>query len=269
MTEINFPSTPDNGDTYLNYVYDSSIPAWKPKAPENISDLSNVVISGDPADNSMLQYDGTNWVAAPGLYFPIGAISVFAGATAPTGFLLCNGQALLKLEYPKLFKVVSGSYNNGSELETEFRLPNLNGRVVVGIDKNNTNFNELGKTGGSKTHTLTLNEMTEHTHIQNAHTHTQDSHAHTQAAHNHGMTIPWMPNNFEAANFGLAFFTTYRNIIAVTGGNNIGTTGVAPAIQANTATNNPNTATNQSNGSNQSHNNIQPYITMNYAIRFE
>jgi microcystin-dependent protein len=40
----------------------------------------------------------------------------------------------------------------------------IKGRVVVGVDENQTEFNETGKLGGEKTHTLTVNEMPEHKH---------------------------------------------------------------------------------------------------------
>lgn len=40
----------------------------------------------------------------------------------------------------------------------------LKGRVCVGLDENDTDFNTIGKTGGEKTHTLTINEMPAHTH---------------------------------------------------------------------------------------------------------
>lgn len=38
------------------------------------------------------------------------------------------------------------------------------GRVLVGLDENDSYFNEIGKTGGETTHTLTIEEMTEHNH---------------------------------------------------------------------------------------------------------
>lgn len=38
------------------------------------------------------------------------------------------------------------------------------GKVLVGIDSTDTDFNNIGKTGGEKTHTLTVNEMPEHSH---------------------------------------------------------------------------------------------------------
>lgn len=45
------------------------------------------------------------------------------------------------------------------------------GRVMVGYDAGQPEFNTVGKQGGSKTHTLKTNEMPSHTHAQNAHNH--------------------------------------------------------------------------------------------------
>lgn len=59
------------------------------------------------------------------------------------------------------------------------------GRVLVGIDAGQTEFDTVEETGGAKTHTLTTAEMPSHTHTQDAHNHTQDAHNHTQDSHNH------------------------------------------------------------------------------------
>jgi microcystin-dependent protein len=59
------------------------------------------------------------------------------------------------------------------------------GRVLVGFNSGETEFNTSEKTGGGKTHTLVANEMPVHTHVQDSHNHTQNSHNHTQDSHNH------------------------------------------------------------------------------------
>lgn len=43
----------------------------------------------------------------------------------------------------------------------------LKGKVCLGLDEDDTNMNTIGKTGGEKTHTLTVNEMPSHTHTLN------------------------------------------------------------------------------------------------------
>jgi hypothetical protein len=40
------------------------------------------------------------------------------------------------------------------------------GRVLVGYDSGDTDFNAAEKVGGAKTHTLTVNEIPSHTHVQ-------------------------------------------------------------------------------------------------------
>ena len=43
------------------------------------------------------------------------------------------------------------------------------GKTLIGVDENDTNFNTVEKTGGEKTHTLTVNEMPSHSHTCNYH----------------------------------------------------------------------------------------------------
>lgn len=63
----------------------------------------------------------------------------------------------------------------------------IKGKVIVGIDEDDNDFNTVNKTGGEKTHTLTVNEMPSHNHTQNAHNHTIGSHTHSVPAHSHGL----------------------------------------------------------------------------------
>lgn len=120
---------------------------------------------------------------------PVGAVQMFAGATVPNGWLLCDGSAVSQTTYPALFSVIGTAYNTSGGQSAPgaglFRLPLLTGRVPVGRLASDTNFDVLGETGGASTVTLTTAEMPSHTHTQDAHNHTQNAHNHTQDAHNH------------------------------------------------------------------------------------
>lgn len=91
------------------------------------------------------------------LIIPTGLITPFGGASAPDGFLLCDGAAVSRSTYADLFAVVGTNYGVGDGSST-FNLPNLKGRVPVGLDTGQTEFNTLGKSGGVTTHVHTLND---------------------------------------------------------------------------------------------------------------
>ena len=94
---------------------------------------------------------------------PAGNVSATARASAPDGWLLCDGQAVSRTTYEVLFTAISTTYGAGNG-STTFNVPNLKGRVPVGVDAGQTEFDTLGETGGEKTHTLTENEMPDHDH---------------------------------------------------------------------------------------------------------
>ena len=94
---------------------------------------------------------------------PAGAIIAYAGATAPNGWMFCDGSAVGRNAFPKLFAATGALYGGGDGTST-FNLPNFKGRIPVGYDANQVEFNGLGKIGGNKTHQLTISEMPAHTH---------------------------------------------------------------------------------------------------------
>ena len=94
---------------------------------------------------------------------PVGVITAYAGDTAPNGWLLCDGSAVSRTTYANLFSVL-GTKCGAGDGSTTFNLPNIKGRVLVGVDPDDTDFNVVGKTGGEKTHTLTIDEMPSHNH---------------------------------------------------------------------------------------------------------
>ena len=94
---------------------------------------------------------------------PVGSIAQFGGKTAPTNWLFCNGQAVSRETYAELFSVIGTTYGDGDG-STTFNVPDFIGRVPVGLDEEDTDFDTLGETGGEKEHTLTVNEMPSHNH---------------------------------------------------------------------------------------------------------
>lgn len=90
-----------------------------------------------------------------------GLILMWGGAAAPSGWLLCNGQAVSRTTYEDLFDIIGTAYGVGDG-STTFNVPDLRGRVPVGKDAGT--FANLGDTGGEEEHTLILDEIPAHTH---------------------------------------------------------------------------------------------------------
>ena len=160
---------------------------------------------------------------------PIGGVTQYAGATSPSAnWAICDGTAVSRTTYATLFSRIGTTYGVGNGTTT-FNLPNVKGKVIAGLDSTQTEFDALAETGGAKTHTLTSAEMPSHTHIQDSHT------------HNVGWDGAGLANGSTSV-WGLQ-----------SSGNNKATSGTV--------------ATNQNTGGGGAHNNLQPYIVMNYLIR--
>lgn len=96
---------------------------------------------------------------------PTGTVSAFAGNTAPTGYVLCDGSEYSETTEAALFAVIGSTYNTGGETANHFRVPDLRGRVVAGMGGSLLSGTDaLADTGGASTHTLTENEMPSHSH---------------------------------------------------------------------------------------------------------
>jgi microcystin-dependent protein len=203
-----------------------------------------------------------------------GVINQFAGSgsAAPTGWLFCDGQEVLITTYQNLYNSLTsngftfpyGANTNGSggAGSTHFRIPNFKGRVPVGRDSSQTEFDVLGETGGAKTHTLTSAEIPAHSHPNtatfagSAGTTGNDSpdHSHTFANQvsylaGYGQTSPIFGNAVHSLQTGGTSGASARH-----------QHGFTPAGTV-TITNNNNT------GGGGAHNNLQPYITINYIIK--
>lgn len=108
---------------------------------------------------------------------PVGMITAFGGAAAPSGWALCNGASVSSTDptYVDLFAVIGTTY--GDPGSGNFNLPDFRDRTLVGASGSKAN----GSTGGRSDW-----ELLQHTHTQDAHTHTQVAHYHEMGTHQHG-----------------------------------------------------------------------------------
>lgn len=159
---------------------------------------------------------------------PVGSVLDFAGTSAPTGWLLCYGQALdasATPAYQDLFDVIGNTF--GGTNNTDFVVPDLRGRVIAGQDdmggssanrltgaSGGVNGDTFGAAGGAETHTLTTAQLASHQHTG-----------------------------------------TYSTVVSQAGG------GAAIAV-INVGVNTG------SSGSDQAHNNVQPTIILNKIIKY-
>jgi len=121
---------------------------------------------------------------------PVGSVMPFAGATAPTGWLLCDGSAVSRTTYAQLFQVIGTTYGAGDGATT-FNLPDMRGRVPVARGTNSA-INALGKNDGIPADGVAFRHV-HHSHGVPSHSHAIPSHNHTVPNHVHSMEYPFAP----------------------------------------------------------------------------
>ena len=104
-----------------------------------------------------------------------GTIMLYGGAAAPEGFLICDGQELNPNDYPDLYNVIGSTY--GLTTDGKFKVPDMKGRIPVGVKQSSSAYNEpgyLNDKGGEKT--VTIREIPSHKHtlVTDSHDHSED-----------------------------------------------------------------------------------------------
>lgn len=182
---------------------------------------------------------------------PAGTVVDFAGSAAPTGWLICAGQALSRVDYPDLFAAIGATY--GAPSGSTFNLPDARGRVVAGRDVDSGGFagrlttpnsQTLGAAGGAQAVTLTAGQMPTHTHEVTGSTNSAGTHSHE--------------------------FSTVTPAVVTAG------SGGTPARQAGSVISNTESSGSHSHtisvsaataGSSEAHSNVQPVIVMTKIIK--
>ena len=127
---------------------------------------------------------------------PVGGIIDYAGQTAPSGWLLCDGAAYDRSTFSALYTALGGGaspWGQGDGALT-FNVPDLRSRIIVGSSLATTGAPALGAglsaraiaaKGGEEAHSLTGAENGPHTHSLSNHTHVGADHAHSMQGHTH------------------------------------------------------------------------------------
>jgi microcystin-dependent protein len=87
---------------------------------------SGLAVTGDVSASGVVKQAGFSLL-------PVGMVVPYAGSSAPTGYLLCYGQAVSRTTYASLFAILGTTYGSGDG-STTFNVPDIRGRVVAGAD---------------------------------------------------------------------------------------------------------------------------------------
>lgn len=211
--------------------------------------------------------------------FPKGMVSPYAGASAPTGWLLCDGAAVSRTTYASLYSVVGDTYGAGDGTTT-FNVPNLKGRVIVGIDGADSDFNTRGETGGWKATQAHTHDLSNHTHGDDhvhgvygagAHGHALIMRFTTPTSHDHAISgasnpLPAMQGDPSSGDIG-----NYNNTAVNAVGDHAHSLNFKSEAGYGASTGGP---SNNSSGSfgtgalvGATNGNLQPYMALHYIIK--
>jgi microcystin-dependent protein len=215
----------------------------------------------------------------------VGDVKMFAGATPPANWLICDGSALSTATYAALFNVIGYAFGGGGG---SFNLPNAGGCFPIGAGARAGASYSVGQYGGEAYHVLTATEMPAHAHAITdvAHNHginqTAHFHAVNDPTHTHPVSDPTHVHGLPAnAAFGIGPGSP-SPLIAGSGTNTApAATGISISAAATGLTVLPNNATlslnasgtglsaTQNVGGDAAHNNIPPFACFNFIIRYQ
>lgn len=116
---------------------------------------------------------------------PVGTVVAFAGSSAPEGWLMCDGSAVVRTTYANLWAVLGTTYGAGDG-STTFNLPDAMGRNIIGAGSGSgLTARTISTKSGAESVVIESGNLPLHTHTLSAHTHTSAAHSHTSAAHSH------------------------------------------------------------------------------------
>lgn len=167
-------------------------------------------------------------------------IRIFPFNFAPVGWAMCNGQILPISQNTALFSLLGTTY--GGNGTTNFALPNLQGAAPLNSGQGpGLSLRSLGETGGEPAVTLLTNQMPPHNHVISAST-------------SPGTSLTAAGNQLGIGKTGTKTSQTVANLYSPNPAQ--ATTGLAPAAMTLA-------------GGNLPHNNLMPFVTLNFCIALQ
>ena len=191
----------------------------------NVGVSGAIVVDGNGTFHSNVLVDGimnAGEVQQEGFRLvPTGSVISFIATAAPGGWLLCDGSAVNRTTYSRLYGVIGTTYGSGDTMTT-FNLPDLRGRVPLGVGSGpGLTSRSLNNSGGEETHQLSISEMPNHDH-----------------------------------SYGDTYRTGNQDVIGI---------GESSAADQGSTTEAKTTGTTGGGGA---HNNMQPFLVLNFIIKY-
>jgi microcystin-dependent protein len=192
---------------------------------------------------------------------PVGAVTMWVAADAPTGWTLCQGQAISRTTFGSLFTVIGTTYGAGDG-STTFNLPDLRGRVPMGagLGRNVAGNADLAtsrtlgtKVSDAQTHTLTTGEIPNVASANHAHYHM------SAVSLNSGTIMNIAPNDSLLDSYG-----SYDAIGTSTAQANYVVSQTTVGVESIRVTS---SGPNDTVGGGGAHNNTQPSTVINFIIK--
>ena len=240
------------------------------------------------------------------LALPIGTIQIYTKATAPTAttnggtWLVCDGSTKVRTDYPELHTLITNTFGAYPSAST-FVLPDLRTRVPVGYSSATVGSGASQRTpkaiaasSGEESHQLTVNELMQHSHAipNTTHSHAIEDQTHTHVGaetggktatattgitsspHHHPLPrrASWGDGNYDTGfvnGGGDAATTTGEATVVINDSghaHSFSTTAVATGITTTQAGLTNITSTENTGTTDTPHNNMQPYLVLNYII---
>jgi microcystin-dependent protein len=136
---VQFDGQVGSSTKILNATLTANIIAGKDTPTPNIGKKGDFVLTYRPSESTLASsglLKQTREVFLGDLAVPIGAILPYAGANAPSGYLLCDGAEIERAKFSDLFDIIGNGYNGSAALVgvNTFRVPDLRGRFPLGRD---------------------------------------------------------------------------------------------------------------------------------------